>query len=114
MREPGLRRTAAAEQEASYRVIGHQLFAGSCASCHGKNGDGGSAPVLNSQQFLKTTSDGQIESIVSGGISGSSMPPWSLDFGGTLTSEHIQQITTYLRSLESHAPSVPTWRSGHA
>jgi uncharacterized cupredoxin-like copper-binding protein len=40
------------------------------------------------------------------------MPAWALDFGGTLTDEQIQQLTTYLRSLEDRAPSVPTWRSG--
>lgn len=114
VREPDLRRTAAAQQDSSYRAIGAQLFAGSCASCHGKHGDGGSGPVLNAQQFLKTTSDGQIQDIISGGISGSEMPAWSLDFGGTLTSEQIRQIATYLRSLQPHAPSVPTWRSGHA
>jgi hypothetical protein len=40
------------------------------------------------------------------------MPAWSLAFSGTLTDEQIHQITTYLRSLEPSAPSVPTWRSG--
>ena len=29
------------------------------------------------------------------------MPAWSLAFGGTLTDEQVQQITTYLRSLEA-------------
>ena len=40
------------------------------------------------------------------------MPPWSLAFQGTLTDEQIRQLTTYLRSLEPNAPSVPTWRKG--
>jgi len=112
VREPTLRKDAAAQQQASYRTIGRQLFAGNCSACHGKNAVGGSAPVLNSQEFLKTTSDGQIAQIVSGGISGSGMPAWGFDFGGTLTDEQVLQVTTYLRSLESKAPSVPGWRSG--
>jgi mono/diheme cytochrome c family protein len=41
------------------------------------------------------------------------MPPWSLAFEGTLTDEQIRQITTYLRSLEPNAPSVPSWRQGN-
>jgi mono/diheme cytochrome c family protein len=112
VREPGLRRDATAQQAASYRQIGRQLFANNCASCHGKDANGGSAPVLNSKEFLKSATDGQIERIVGGGVSGTEMPAWALDFGGTLTDEQIQQLTTYLRSLESGAPSVPTWRSG--
>ena len=112
VREPDLRKTAAAEQQTSYRTLGDQLFASNCASCHGKGAVGGSAPVLNSQQFLKATTNAQIENIVSGGVSGTEMPAWSLDFGGTLTAEQVQQVTTYLRSLQPNAPSVPSWRQG--
>ncbi len=31
--------------------------------------------------------------------------------GGTLTSEQIRQIVTYLRSLDAKAPSIPSWRT---
>ena len=112
VREPTLRADAASAQEASYRAIGTQLFATNCASCHGKEATGGSAPVLNAKEFLKGTTDDQIRALVAGGVSGTDMSPWSLDFGGTLTDEQIRQITTYLRSLEADAPSVPDWRKG--
>ena len=112
VREPTLRADAAAAQEASYREIGTELFATNCASCHGKNANGGSAPVLNAKEFLKATTDDQIRALVAGGISGTDMPAWSLEFGGTLTDEQVLQITTYLRSLEPDAPSVPGWRAG--
>jgi mono/diheme cytochrome c family protein len=112
LREPTLRADATATQQASYRDIGTQLFATNCSSCHGKGATGGSAPVLNAKEFLKTTSDDQIRSLIAGGVTGTDMPPWSLEFGGTLTDEQIRQITTYLRSLEPNAPSVPTWRRG--
>jgi mono/diheme cytochrome c family protein/nitrite reductase/ring-hydroxylating ferredoxin subunit len=111
VREPSLRTTALHAQTASYRSIGHQLFAQDCAQCHGKDANGGgSAPTLNSSQFLKNTSDDQIVALVSGGVSGTEMPPWSLDYGGTLTAEQVRQLTTYLRSLEGTAPSIPNWR----
>lgn len=111
-REPGLRRTATREQTASYTAIGHQLFSADCAQCHGKNATGGSAPTLNSSEFLKATADNQIAALIAGGVSGSDMPAWSLDYGGTFTDEQVRQVVTYLRSLEPHAPSVPGWRQG--
>jgi mono/diheme cytochrome c family protein len=112
VREPTLRADAAAAQEASYREIGTQLFATNCSSCHGKGATGGSAPVLDAKEFLKSTTDNQIRALIAGGISGTDMSPWSVEFGGTLTDEQIRQITTYLRSLEAGAPSVPDWRKG--
>lgn len=113
VREPGLRRDATRAQTASYTTIGQQLFAANCAQCHGKQAaGGGSAPTLNSRQFLKSTTDDQIFALVSGGVSGTEMPAWSLDFGGTFTAEQVRQVGTYLRSLEPHAPSIPTWRQG--
>jgi mono/diheme cytochrome c family protein len=112
VREPTLRADAATAQQTSYRDIGTQLFATNCSSCHGKGAIGGSAPVLNSQEFLKSTTDTQISNLIAGGVPGTDMPAWGLAFAGTLTDEQIRQITTYLRALESNAPSVPTWRQG--
>jgi mono/diheme cytochrome c family protein len=111
VREPGLRRSATRAQTASYTSIGTQIFAANCAQCHGKDAaGGGSAPTLNSREFLKATTNNQIFALVSGGVSGTAMPAWGLDYGGTFTDEQVRQVITYLRSLEAHAPSVPTWR----
>ena len=113
VREPGLRRAATRAQTSSYTAIGHQLFSASCAQCHGADATGGgSAPTLDSSQFLKSTADNQIFALVSGGVSGTEMPAWSLDYGGTFTDEQVRQVITYLRSLEPKAPSVPEWRQG--
>jgi mono/diheme cytochrome c family protein len=112
VREPSLRADAAAAQETTYRDIGASLFESNCSTCHGKQATGGSAPVLNSKEFLKNTADNQIKTLIAGGVSGTDMPAWSLEFGGTMTDEQIAQLTTYLRSLEPNAPSVPTWRKG--
>ena len=111
-REPQLRKDSAASQLTSYREIGTKLFATNCSGCHGKNAIGGSGPVLNAKEFLKTTTDDVMHGLVAGGVPGTEMPAWSLTFGGTLTDEQIVEITTYLRSLEPKAPSVPSWRSG--
>lgn len=112
LREPTLRADAKAEQQQNYEKTGGELFSTNCASCHGKQATGGTAPTLNSKQFLSTTTDNQIALIVTGGVSGSSMSAWSLDYGGSLTDEQIRQMVTYLRTLESKAPSIPDWRTG--
>src|SRR5579871_6861757 len=83
-REPSLRKDAKASQAASYRAIGVQLFETNCSGCHGKNATGGTAPVLNSQQFLKSTADSQIANLIAGGVPGTEMPAWSVAFSGPL------------------------------
>lgn len=111
LREPALRKDAMRAQTTSYTDIGRQVFAANCAQCHGKNAaGGGSAPTLNSSQFLKSTTNTQIQALVAGGVSGTEMPAWSLDYGGTFTDEQVRQVVTYLRSLEPSAPSIPGWR----
>jgi mono/diheme cytochrome c family protein len=113
IREPSLRADATATQQVHYRQLGRALFADNCAECHGEHGGGGGdAPTLDSKQFLSNTSDAQIHSLVSGGVSGTDMSAYSLEFGGTLTAEQVTQIVEYLRTLEAKAPSIPDWRSG--
>jgi mono/diheme cytochrome c family protein len=113
VREPGLRKDALRAQTTSYTDIGRQLFSANCAQCHGADArGGGDAPTLDSSQFLKSTADNQIAALVSGGVSGTEMPAWSLDYGGTFTAEQVRQVVTYLRSLQPHAPSIPAWRQG--
>ena len=113
LREPTLRKDALRAQTASYTDIGRQLFATNCAQCHGSDATGGgTAPTLNSREFLKTTTDDQIFALVSGGVSGTEMPAWSLDYGGTMTAEQVRQLVTYLRSLQPKSPSIPSWRQG--
>ncbi len=112
IQEPTLRARAASQQERTYARLGAGLFANNCAACHGHAATGGSAPTLNARQFLTSTSDQQMHLLIAGGVSGTSMPAWSLDYGGPLTDEQIRQLVTYLRSLEPGAPSVPNWRQG--
>lgn len=114
VREPDLRSTAKAEQEATYRDLGAQLFDKNCASCHGKGAIGGDSPRLDAKEFFKLTTDEQMHNLVATGVSGTEMPAWSIDYGGALTDEQVNQLVTYIRSLEPNAPSVPGWRKGAA
>jgi mono/diheme cytochrome c family protein len=113
IREPALRADAARSQRVSYTALGKGLFETSCAECHGGAGTGGGgAPTLNSEEFLSGANDAQIEALIAGGVSGTDMSAWGLDYGGTMTQEQVRQIVTYLRTLEPKAPSIPDWRTG--
>ena len=89
---------------------GAELFTSNCTSCHGIEGSGETAPALNSMQFLEAANDVQISALIAVGVPGSQMSAYSLDFGGSLTLEQIEAITTYLRGLEKDAPDFPEWR----
>lgn len=112
LREPTLRADATALQLQQYQKTGGELFTTNCAACHGLQGNGGIGPTLNAKEFLAATTDNQIAMLITGGISGSTMPAWGLDYGGSFTDEQIRQLVTYLRTLEPNAPSVPDWQQG--
>ena len=89
---------------------GESLFSANCTSCHGIDGAGGIAPALNAKQFLEAATDEQIDALIAVGVPGSQMGAYSLDFGGSLTLEQIEAITTYIRRWEDTAPDFPNWR----
>jgi mono/diheme cytochrome c family protein len=109
--EPSSRDAARQSHLQSLARQGEGIYQLNCASCHGVSGEGGIGPALNSQQFLQSATDEQIALLVAVGGPGSQMSAYSIDFGGPLTSEQIDAVTTYLRSLESDAPDVPNWRT---
>jgi len=108
--EPSNREADRAAQLGFLADQGKGLFGSNCASCHGVDGIGGTAPALNSKQFLEAAADEQISALIAVGVPGSQMGAYSLDFGGSLTLEQIEAITTYLRGLEETAPDFPDWR----
>jgi mono/diheme cytochrome c family protein len=102
---------ALASQDQAQISAGSQLWSLNCSECHGKMGEGVSAPALNAKEFLSSVTDEQIHGIVAGGIPGSAMPAWLTDYGGPLTQQQIDALVVYLRSWEATAPSVPNWRT---
>ena len=110
--EPASRERAREAQLDSLAESGESLWSFNCASCHGLSGDGGTAPALNSQQFLQSATDDQIDLLIAVGVPGSQMSAYSQDFAGPLTSEQIKALTVYIRSWEDGAPDRPDWREG--
>jgi len=108
--EPSAREDSREQHLESLATTGEALYNLNCASCHGLNGSGGTAPTLNSKQFLQAAGDEQIETFIAVGVPGSQMNAYSQDFAGPFTSEQIRAVTIYMRTWESDAPDVPSWR----
>lgn len=109
--EPDAREDARALQLNSLETAGESVWSLNCASCHGLNGEGGIGPALNSQQFLQSANNAQIDQLIAVGVPGSQMSAYSQDFGGPLTSEQIKSVTVFIRSWEPDAPDNPEWRA---
>jgi len=109
--ESSRRVDALRSQDTALMGSGAQLWGLNCAACHGLNGQGVSAPALNSQEFFQGTSDEQIAGIVRGGVPGTAMPAWWNEYGGPLTDQQIAEVVAYIRSWQKTAPSCPDWRT---
>lgn len=109
--EPAQRADARESQLGFFATEGAELFDTSCAECHGPAGSGAIAPAIGSKEFLESVDDDQIRQLTALGVPGTEMVAYSNDFGGPMTSSEIASITTYLRSLEEDAPSLPGWRA---
>lgn len=84
--------------------LGAQLFATTCAACHGEEGSGGTGPVLNSQQVLtKNTDEMLLNTIVNGGHRPNSQMP---AFGDRFTATELEILIEYVRAWEPTAPLV--------
>jgi len=89
-------------------LLGKQLFDGSCASCHGKYGEGASGPQLNNSTFLATASDGFLAATIV--LGRTSTPMRSMVHGqdgiDQIDPDNIQDIIAYMRYWDVHR----TWR----
>ncbi|MBK6695241.1 MAG: cytochrome c [Myxococcales bacterium] len=86
---------------------GRELFAATCARCHGEGGagglpvwDGGPSPRnFTEAGFLAGRTDGALRQTIRDG-KGGAMPP----FGTTFTDEQITALIAHLRTLDPGTP----------
>ena len=83
---------------------GQFLFNRYCTLCHGKEGEGVTAPALNDKRFLAETRDDLIFNIASTGVPGTEMPAWNQTYGGPLTDQQLRQLVAFIRNWEPTAP----------
>lgn len=87
------------------RARGEGLYAQHCASCHGPQGDPGRDPTLvgnhlSNPVFLAQASDGFLIYATANGRTGTTMQAFSQAKGGPLDDQQIEDIVTYIRSLQ--------------
>jgi cytochrome c oxidase cbb3-type subunit III len=81
------------------------LYAQNCAGCHGANGTHGPSTPLASPVYQALVDDATLHRVISQGLPGSMMPPFSQRFGGELTDAQVDAIVHGIRA---------DWNKGNA
>jgi len=81
---------------------GRHLFAGQCAACHGRDGEGATGPQLNNLSFLSLASDVMLREWISKGKDGTEMRAFRKGGQGVaeLSDRQVEDIIAYLRLLQ--------------
>lgn len=74
-------------------LFGSELYARSCAGCHGGEGGGGSGPALGAGSEAVELSDDQITGVIEVG-------PGTMPAFDRLTDEQIASLVAFLRTLQ--------------
>lgn len=85
-------------------AAGKNLFATSCAACHGPGGEGGRGPNLHERGSWHPLQEKDLFLTIKNGVAGADMPPTRLP------DEKIWQIVAFVRSLT--APAIETQPPG--
>lgn len=82
---------------------GGRLFAAYCASCHGKQGEGGEGPALNNQVLLTSASDTYLTETIRRGRRGTSMEGFAhpSTVRPALAGAEIESIVAFIRTWEA-------------
>lgn len=91
--------------------LGAEIYDKNCTTCHGKDGEGVSAPALGNPMLLATATDEFLKYAISEGRDGTPM----IAFKDSLSEEEINGVTAFLRTRasgwdipEADTVSVPT------
>jgi putative heme-binding domain-containing protein len=77
-------------------ALGKQIFASTCAGCHGLDGTGSQrAPNIVSNPQVQKLSEKELTEIISAGVPGTGMPPF-----GSLGAKSVAEVVGYLRSMQ--------------
>jgi len=104
--EPARMQAAAQRLNADRAERGAALFRENCVACHGRNGEGVSAPALNDKDLLDSVTDELLLSLVRSGVPGTAMPSWGQANGGPFTDEDIRDLVAFIRNWQPTATSV--------
>lgn len=83
------------EEQLKWLSVGKSVFLTNCASCHGRDGSGVSAPNMTDEHFLHVKGLADIPKVVMEGANGGAMPAW----GNRLGKNEIVLVSAYVASL---------------
>lgn len=95
--EEFLAQTAALGPDGERWAGGMQVYAASCATCHGVNGEGSSLAVPLNTAEVRATDAGELARIVAEGVPGTLMAPWGL----TLNGDEIADVVAFLQNWDA-------------
>lgn len=112
--ESGRQEAAAEEIAQSYVDSGQELWQRfQCSACHGPDGGGGSASIVEARSKLKTAwsvpslndvffryDEAEVRHWIVNGRAGTPMPANGLEGGGAMTGQEIDQVIAYVRTLQ--------------
>ena len=84
---------------------GAQVYATNCQSCHGADGNSGTAGSIVDPSYLALVSDQYLRTIVIAGRPGLGQPDWKNAAGGQpLTSQQVSDVVAWLASKRPASP----------
>ena len=80
------------------------IFKGICSQCHGLNGEGGTAPALNTQDFQARYGDQALFDLISQGLPSTPM----IGVAGVFSDDQIRQLVSFIRNLKAGSAGTGT------
>jgi len=87
--------TSEDEKIKDWRAFGASIFQSNCASCHGGDAGGGSAPNMTDNYYLNITEIGDIVTVIQNGVAGKGMSAWK----DSLHPNEVILVAAYVASL---------------
>ena len=87
---------------------GKEIFARTCAACHGPDGGGVIGPNLTDNAWIHGGTIAEIHAVVSEGVLAKGMPAW----GRQLTPAQVNAAVAYVWSLQGTTPANPKAAEG--
>lgn len=91
-------------QVSSTSLSGKEIYTELCAQCHSTNGEQLVGPALNDPEFQASNSDEDLFNTINVGHEATAMIGW----GEILSSEQIQQLINFIRSLDEVEAEQPS------
>jgi cbb3-type cytochrome c oxidase subunit III len=85
-------------------AAGAELYAASCAGCHGKSGEGAEGPALHNPVLLRSATDRYLVETIARGRRGTSMAAFAAGSTthATLSAAEIESIVAFIRTWEEN------------